>query len=1190
MTQNSRITLITPGSLVSELHYGPYSYHWWIISNDNQFIFPIRLGQKSKVRLNDKDFFITIKTGSNDTALLPVYCCQSGLHVITETSPTKAISALYKCRFNTSTRYSGYKVMGWNDENTLKILKEDIQFTPVNIKKLSGTSVAQIEPNRDKNNDDDNIEEQCNSNKKTKTIPGISKWFAWDWPINGNFEGYIRARSLPNIGNWKEFSPAEINTFCGKTNRPNPEFTTPTQSKIPWLSSLPMKKDSIQSNEMYNLLQNKNTQDQMTIDTVFPLKLGWALKENQKMGNKGGGKPSLIHPYEKKQSIFVSRFEEKKCIVEIYQESILKKQFFDKTPDEVWKKIGLLQKFTGVQLFGLDNPIIEKLIQQYQVPKCTPDDWNNEFILKQLFDYYVKRRTIANADWRSFFKTWNESENPVIELEPSLCAIYPSGYEFNDRELGAWKTMLHAIGATNITPWSQEESQHQLWTKSANGQTEKVIFATLYQRGFLISIPKNMPNTTQTFWKCFEQALANNPIIEKLIQQYQVPKCTPDDWNNEFILKQLFDYYVKRRTIANADWRSFFKTWNESENPVIELEPSLCAIYPSGYEFNDRELGAWKTMLHAIGATNITPWSQEESQHQLWTKSANGQTEKVIFATLYQRGFLISIPKNMPNTTQTFWKCFEQALAKLMQNLNVGSHTILESRKHACSNGYGAPVLVKPVIHKQRFTPEMLKQIENFLNYKEFVNMSSYKTDLQDTKKALLERFSEEYPNGIRRTSFMTCLNEGQFVYRENLGGLYSACNDCGYMIFGDIGVMISAHIMDNFLKKRLLKQSQELRRYIQRQYSKELEISTDGTAIHNSCIRALNEEHFETLDLYKQKLIAWMAHHARKTYLNIHVRTNLEELDGEDAIIIVDYKMKILPQSARETKAEFFGKRDAWYMASSLYTVFETINPKPKWVTIMSDNEMHYHCTELMLIIGKWKEWYNIIPRKWVFLEAGEAKTAINSHHAQISQAIKRYVKLGYDINAGDNIESAIKNIADKEKLGTITGISNYQEWTWPTNEENSGYIFARALPEIGEWKIWSSEKIKKIIKKRRIEKPNPTYSQHSNPILTDITNITSQEIVQEIVYEPSVKRMTMEVKKLLEIMFHSGTANPRQKFNAQQMHEELLRCAKISKIEKNKIPKVTTISNWITVFSRKWKEAMALRSLEENINLENL
>jgi hypothetical protein len=39
-----------------------------------------------------------------------------------------------------------------------------------------------------------------------------------------------------------------------------------------------------------------------------------------------------------------------------------------------------------------------------------------------------------------------------------------------------------------------------------------------------------------------------------------------------------------------------------------------------------------------------------------------------------------------------------------------------------------------------------------------------------------------------------------------------------------------------------------------------------------------------------------------------------------------------------------------------------------------------------------------------------------------------------------------------DKEKLGTITGISNLQEWTWPTDDDKVGYIHARALPGIGE------------------------------------------------------------------------------------------------------------------------------------------
>ncbi|UZO13203.1 uncharacterized protein OCT59_004708 [Rhizophagus irregularis] len=576
--------------------------------------------------------------------------------------------------------------------------------------------------------------------------------------------------------------------------------------------------------------------------------------------------------------------------------------------------------------------------------------------------------------------------------------------------------------------------------------------------------------------------------------------------------------------------------------------------------------------------------------------------------------------------------------------------------------------------------------------------MSSYKTDaksgkpikyLQDTKKALWERFAEEYPNGMRHTSFMTCLEGGQYVYRENLGGLCSTCNDCDYLVFGDIGVIISAHVMDEPLKKHLLTKSQELRRYIRREYSKELEVTAAVTCSKCESIfsffeelkAAMSEEYFEILDEYQQKLIAWMAHHARKTYLNIHVRTNLEELDEEGAVMIVDYKMRILPQSAHETKTEFFGKRgwsfhsvlvytknmeqnqldvqvfdhwsndtcqDAWFTASSLHTVIETLNPKPKWVTIMSDNGMHYHCTELMLIIAHWKEWYNIIPRKWIFLEAGEAKTLIDSHHAQVSQAMKRYVKLGYDVISGDDIELAVKGIAgiqvsnlnpnrdnDKAKLGTITGISNLQEWTWPTDKEKVGYIHARALPGIGEWKEWSLEKIEKIVKKRKIEKPNPTFTSHTqsikqwnipilnkenkqdptqsesrqeyvNQILSDLTNLENNRSLETKSQQTftsgwalkknkktrqrgPVKRISPQVKYLLESMFHTGTANPCQKLNAQQMHEELLKRAELGEIEENDIPKVTTITNWISTFSRKWKEAMALRTLEENMDSEN-
>ena len=144
------------------------------------------------------------------------------------------------------------------------------------------------------------------------------------------------------------------------------------------------------------------------------------------------------------------------------------------------------------------------------------------------------------------------------------------------------------------------------------------------------------------------------------------------------------------------------------------------------------------------------------------------------------------------------------------------------------------------------------------------------------------------------------------------------------------------------------------MRRYIRREYSKELEVTAAGNVIHNPCIShcirhafgdcnlnhpvtcskcegffsffeelksSISEEYSEVLDEYQQKLVAWMAHHVCKTYLNIHVRTNLEELDGEGAVMIVDYKMRILPQSTWETKIEFFGKCGWSFHSMLVYT-----------------------------------------------------------------------------------------------------------------------------------------------------------------------------------------------------------------------------------------------------------------------------
>lgn len=234
--------------------------------------------------------------------------------------------------------------------------------------------------------------------------------------------------------------------------------------------------------------------------------------------------------------------------------------------------------------------------------------------------------------------------------------------------------------------------------------------------------------------------------------------------------------------------------------------------------------------------------------------------------------------------------------------------------------------------------------------------------------------------------------------------------------------------------------------------YEKEIKIEKDGQPHHDPCIShclsyafgICKEKHVNTCQncdefwiLFKnlqdtidessgdmlndaqEKLRYYLAHQTRKVYLNSQFSFILGELDYDGAVLVVDYKMRVLPKSAREAKDKFFGKKgwtlhtvllytknqdgeldvsafdhwsndtrqDAWFTASSLHGVLTSIENKPKWVSIISDNGGHYHNSELMVILNYWHEWYDVEVRNWTFLEPGEAKTAIDSHHAQVSQ-----------------------------------------------------------------------------------------------------------------------------------------------------------------------------------------------------------
>ncbi|GBC26331.2 hypothetical protein GLOIN_2v1790148 [Rhizophagus irregularis DAOM 181602=DAOM 197198] len=289
---------------------------------------------------------------------------------------------------------------------------------------------------------------------------------------------------------------------------------------------------------------------------------------------------------------------------------------------------------------------------------------------------------------------------------------------------------------------------------------------------------------------------------------------------------------------------------------------------------------------------------------------------------------------------------------------------------------------------------------------------------------------------------------------------------------------------------------------------------------------------------------------------------------------------MRILPATSRETKSEFFGKRgwtlhttlvfqknknnyeeldvqaydhwsadtkqDAWFTASCFESVFTTMDPKPLWVKIISDNGGHYHNSELMTIISHWYDWYNIEVRGWIFLEPGEAKTTVDSHHATIAHAIKRYIRVGCDLTEGENIETALQDLSgtsvshiepnrnieilvDQENSGnnqkskntnekkpkTIPGISKWFEWNWPITGQFAGYIRARSLPHIGKWNDFSPAQIDNLYSTVR---PSPTASdptKSSTPWIMPIPKKTDRRINEINEDNEITKEITAENNK---------------------------------------------------------------------------
>ena len=68
---NVSVTLVALGLVVEHLHYGPHSHFWWhdyssSTRSNSKYLVPIRVGQKTRVFLNGREFLVRVIVGNSE--------------------------------------------------------------------------------------------------------------------------------------------------------------------------------------------------------------------------------------------------------------------------------------------------------------------------------------------------------------------------------------------------------------------------------------------------------------------------------------------------------------------------------------------------------------------------------------------------------------------------------------------------------------------------------------------------------------------------------------------------------------------------------------------------------------------------------------------------------------------------------------------------------------------------------------------------------------------------------------------------------------------------------------------------------------------------------------------------------------------------------------------------------------------
>lgn len=129
--------LVSIGTLVPELHYGPFSRDWWHYSDpqiqgSDIYAIPIRLGFQVALKLNQKHFIIRIVRDLKNPNMPGFICEGEGIDSGVLPSSSAAINTIYgRVMGNKNkTKYPGATMLGFHDPYMIQQMLNGVDFRP----------------------------------------------------------------------------------------------------------------------------------------------------------------------------------------------------------------------------------------------------------------------------------------------------------------------------------------------------------------------------------------------------------------------------------------------------------------------------------------------------------------------------------------------------------------------------------------------------------------------------------------------------------------------------------------------------------------------------------------------------------------------------------------------------------------------------------------------------------------------------------------------------------------------------------------------------------------------------------------------------------------------------------------------------------------------------------------------------